>query len=411
MKIMEKRTTMSLLFYIKKTRLLKNGEAPIYFRITIKSKRADIALNRGIDEKLWSSEVGAAIGNTKEAKMINGYLDSVRTQIHNYMRILREDNKEITVESIKNAYLGIEEIEKGIIELYKEHNENVKKLIGKDFAPETVERYETSLMHTEKFIKLFYKKADLKISQINHKFITDYELYFKTERNCSHNTTMKYIKNFRKIIRIALANGIIKTDPFSNFKMTLKKVDREYLNEEELDILLKKKFDFQRLEQVRDCFLFSCFTGLAHSDLKRLTKENIVTGTDGKLWVKINRKKTNNLSSIPILPITKSLIEKYTNNEYCMTHNVLLPVYTNQKMNAYLKELAILCEINKNLSSHIARHTFATTVTLNNDVPIETVSKMLGHNSINMTRIYARLLDKKVGNDMKHLHDKFAISI
>ncbi|MBI5539544.1 MAG: site-specific integrase [Bacteroidia bacterium] len=281
--------------------------------------------------------------------------------------------------------------------------------MGKDFAPETVERYETSLMHTENFIKLFYKKTELPISQINHKFITDYELYFKTERNCSHNTTMKYIKNFRKIIRIALANGIIKTDPFSNFKMTIKKVDREYLNEEELEILLNKKFDFQRLEQVRDCFLFSCFTGLAHSDLKRLTKENIVTGTDGKLWVKINRKKTNNLSSIPILPITKSLIEKYAYNEYCMTHNVLLPVYTNQRMNAYLKELALICKINKNLSSHIARHTFATTVTLNNDVPIETVSKILGHSSINMIKIYARLLDKKVGNDIKHLHDKFSI--
>jgi site-specific recombinase XerD len=178
-----------------------------------------------------------------------------------------------------------------------------------------------------------------------------------------------------------------------------------------LNKLINKKFSIERLEQVKDCFLFSCFTGLAHSDLKRLTTDNVVTGTDGNLWIKIHRKKTDNLSSIPILPISMSLIEKYKNNNFCKTHKVLLPVLTNQKMNAYLKEIADLCEFKKDLTSHIARHTFATTVTLNNDVPIETVSKMLGHSSINMTRIYAHLLDKKVGNDMKHLHDKFSIPI
>jgi integrase len=222
---------------------------------------------------------------------------------------------------------------------------------------------------------------------------------------------LKYIKNFKKIINIAIANGDLGSNPFSNFKMKLKKVDRGFLSEEELAIMINKKFATSRLEQIRDCFVFSCFTGLAHSDLKRLSKENIVTGTDGGKWIKIKRKKTDNLSSIPILGVTQQIIEKYKNNDYCILNNVLLPVKTNQKMNAYLKEISDLCGFTHNLTSHLARHTFATTVTLNNNVPIETVSKMLGHSSIKMTTIYARLLDKKVGQDMKHLNDKYSLSI
>ena len=222
---------------------------------------------------------------------------------------------------------------------------------------------------------------------------------------------MKYIKNFKKIIRIAMANGLITQDPFANYKMKLKKVDRDFLSDEELNMLISKDFDNIRLKQVRDCFVFSCFTGLAYSDLKRLTPDSIKIGTDGGNWIKIHRKKTNGESNIPILPVTAALIDKYKNDDICILNNVLLPVLSNQKMNAYLKEIAIICKIKKNLTSHIARHTFATTVTLNNDVPIETVSKMLGHSSINMTKTYARLVDKKVGRDMEHLNDKYNITI
>ena len=174
-----------------------------------------------------------------------------------------------------------------------------------------------------------------------------------------------------------------------------------------MQAIINKNFTISRLEQVKDCFIFSCFTGLAHADLKRLTPQNIVTGSDHNLWIKINRKKTNSLCSIPILPTTSKLIEKYKNNPHCIKNNLLLPVLSNQSMNAYLKEIADICGITKRLSSHLARHTFATTITLNNDVPIETVSKMLGHSTINITKIYARLLDKKVGQDMQHLQDKF----
>jgi len=409
---MEKRTTLSLLFFVKRTKLLKNGEAPVYMRITVMGERLDLALNRSINLNIWSSEKGACVGITKEARMLNQYIEGIRGQIYQIVNNLKSENRPINTTSIKNAYIGIEieddEVKK-ILELFREHNARIKTLENIDYSPETVERYETSLKHTRDFIKQKYNRDDLCLTELNHEFIIDYEIYFKTVRNCAHNTTLKYIKNFKKIVRLAITNGYLDRDPFSNFKMRLKKVDRGFLSEEELGILISKKFGTKRLEQVRDCFVFSCFTGLAHSDLLRLSKVHLVTGTDGGKWIKINRKKTDNLSSIPILDVTQQILNKYKDDPYCLAHNVLLPVNSNQKMNAYLKEIADVCGIEKNLSSHLARHTFATTVTLNNDVPIETVSKMLGHSSINMTKIYARLLDKKVGNDMKHLNKTYAL--
>ncbi|MDD4149869.1 MAG: site-specific integrase [Bacteroidales bacterium] len=408
---MEKRTTLSLLFFIKRTKLLKNGEAPVYMRITVKGSRADLAVNRSVNPDIWSTEKGACIGTTKEARMLNTYIESIKVQIHQIVNYLREDNAAITTEAIKNSFLGIEEDNRTkILELFSEHNEKIKALINIDYSPETVERYDTSLKHTRNFILSKYNRDDLYVTELNHEFIVDYEIYFKTVRKCSHNTTMKYIKNFKKIVRIAMFNGDITRDPFTNFKMRLKKVDRGFLSEEELNTIIAKDFNNKRLEQVRDCFVFSCFTGLAHSDLKRLTKEHLVIGTDGANWIKIKRKKTDNLSSIPILDVTQQILDKYKNDDECLANNVLLPVKTNQKMNAYLKEIADVCGIDKNFSSHLARHTFATTVTLNNNVPIETVSKMLGHSSINMTKIYARLLDKKVGQDMKHLNNKYSLA-
>lgn len=403
---------MSLLFFVKRTKLLKNGEAPIYMRITVMGERLDLALNRSVNLKIWSSEKGACVGITKEARLLNQYIESIRIQIYQIVNNLKSDNKPINLTLIKNVYLGIEEEEdngKKILELFREHNDRIKTLENIDYSPETVERYETSLKHTRDFIKQKYDRDDLYVSELDHEFITDYEIYFKTVRKCAHNTTLKYIKNFKKIVRLAITNGHLDKDPFVNFKMRLKKVDRGFLSEEELKVLINKKFSTPRLEQVRDCFLVSCFTGLAHSDLKRLSREHIVIGTDGGKWIKINRKKTDNLSTIPILDVTQKILDKYKYDAYCLANNVILPVNSNQKMNAYLKEIADLCGISKNFTSHLARHTFATTVTLNNDVPIETVSKMLGHSSINMTKTYARLLDKKVGKDMKHLNKTYVL--
>lgn len=405
--------TFNLLFFGIKSRANEKGEIPLQMRITVNKSKVELALHRRVDLSIWNPAVGMAMGNSKEARNINSYLLSVQTSIYDTYKYLRETGKTVTPLAIKNTYLGIideSELGKKIINLYREHNDKIASLVNIDYSPETIERYETSLKHTQDFIKRKYDKDDIYVKELDHEFITDYEIYFKTVRKCSHNTTLKYIKNFKKIVRLAITNGHLDRDPFVNYKMRLKKIDRGFLGDEELKILINKKFNTRRLEQVRDCFVFSCFTGLAHSDLKRLSREHVVTGTDGLQWIKIKRKKTDNLSSIPILDVTQKILDKYKNDIHCISNNVLLPVHTNQKMNAYLKEIADVCGIEKNFTSHLARHTFATTVTLNNNVPIETVSKMLGHSSINMTKIYARLLDKKVGQDMQHLNNKFSLA-
>ena len=367
---MEKRATLSLLFFVKRTKLLRNGEAPVYMRITVNGKRLELSVNRSIELEKWSSIKGAAIGSTKEAKLLNRYIEAIRTQLHSHIQLLRESNKPISAQSIKNKYLGIDDKEETILKLYKEHNENATKLIGIDYVADSVQRHTTTYRHLKNFLQEKYNVEDIEVKYIDHKFLSDLIMYYKIDKGIGHNTTMKYLKNLKKIIRIAIAQGIISRDPYINIKMKIKQKERGFLSEEELNRIITHKFSIERLEQVKDAFLFSCFTGLAHTDLKRLTPDNIQIGTDGAQWIKTHRQKTNGVSNIPLLPITATLIEKYKNHPYCLDKGVLLPVLSNQKMNAYLKEIADLCGIDKNLTSHIARHTFATTVTLNNDVPI-----------------------------------------
>jgi integrase len=293
-----------------------------------------------------------------------------------------------------------------LLKIFQNHNNQLEKLIGKDYASGTALRYRTAKSHVEEFIKFEYKVNDIPVKDVDHKFIAGLEYYLKTERNCAHNTAIKYITNFKKVIRIAFANDWISKDPFFNWKARLKTVDREFLSEEEIQKMIEKEFHIPRLNQIRDIFIFSCFTGLAYADVKKLTKENVVLGIDGDQWIKTKRTKTNTITNIPILPTAANIIEKYANHKEVLNKLVLLPVLSNQKMNAYLKEIADLCGITKNLTFHLARHTFATTVTLTNGVPIESVSKMLGHKSLKTTQHYAKILDRKVSDDMHLLKDK-----
>ena len=294
-----------------------------------------------------------------------------------------------------------------ILEIFENHNLQMEKLIGKDYALGTSERYKTAKKHLSHYILHEYKVEDIPVKEINNKFIKGFEYYLKTVRNCAHNTTIKYITNFKKIVRIAYANDWIEKDPFFNWKATLKTVEREFLTQEEIQRLIDKDFTITRLNLVKDIFVFSCYTGLAYADVKELSKNNIVIGIDGTRWIKTTRKKTKTKSSIPLLPIAEIIIRKYEQHFDIINSDKILPILSNQKMNAYLKEIADLCEINKNLTFHLARHTFATTITLSNGVPIESVSKMLGHKSLKTTQHYAKVLDRKVSDDMMALKNKF----
>ncbi|MDP3314174.1 site-specific integrase [Lutibacter sp.] len=395
--------SFTLLFYIKKTKADTNGKTMIYMRITVNGRRSELSTQRKIDINKWSSEAGRAKGFSVETKDVNQFLDMIQHKILKIHEKLIEKNIPFTAEKIRDSYLGKNEAVKMLLEIFKEHNKQVEKLIGKDFAPGTAERYRTAKMHVEDYIKLEYKLDDIPVKEVDHKFITGFEYYLKTVRNCSHNTAIKYITNFKKIIRIAYANDWISKDPFFNWKARLKIVDREFLSEEEIQKMVKKQLHTLRLDQVKDIFIFCCFTGLAYADVKKLCKNDVVIGIDGERWIKTKRTKTDTRSSIPILPTAAAILEKYAEHPEVSNGQKLLPVLSNQKMNAYLKEIADLCGISKNLTFHLARHTFATTVTLTNGVPIESVSKMLGHKSLKTTQHYAKILDRKVSDDMNAL--------
>lgn len=237
--------------------------------------------------------------------------------------------------------------------------------------------------------------------EIDRIFIQDLEFYLKTERNMQHNSALKHLKSLKKVIPIALANEWIKKDPFVGIQFKHDQVSVEFLSQEELDILIKKEFTIKRLEVVRDIFVFCAFTGLAFVDVKHLKPEHLLKDGSDTLWIRKPREKTGNMCNIPVLSPTKAIIDKYKEYPLCLKNGVLLPVLTNQKMNSYLKEISDLCNINKALTTHVARHSYATSVCLANGVSIENVAKMLGHSDISMTKRYARVLDQSILADMK----------
>jgi integrase len=403
------KTNFSLLFYLKKPKNHQNGLVPIYLRITVNGKRAETSTGRECEPTLWNNTAGRFKGTKEEIKSFNAYLDNLQAQVYEAHGQLTEGGGMITAESLKNKLLGKSEKCRMLISLFKDHNKKVSALVGDEYAAGTLERYETSLRHTRSFLEWQYKVSDIDIKQIDHDFITNYEFYLRSERKCANNSAIKYIKNFGKIIRICLASGWLDKDPFVNYKAKVKRVDRIFLNREEIQAMADKVFTTERLNQVRDIFLFCCFTGLAYADVKKLKPAEIVKGLDGEMWIYTKRKKTDTPSRIPLLPSALSLLNKYADHPLCCNTDKALPVSTNQKMNAYLKEIVDVCGINKILTFHIARHTFATTVTLSNGVPIESVSKMLGHTNIKTTQHYAKILDLKVGQDMALLRQKFVI--
>jgi site-specific recombinase XerD len=403
-------TTVSVLFYIKRSKANNQGICPIYARVTIQSKRFEFSSNKYVNPDRWSGEGTRVKGTNEEARTINNHLDYLKNQVLEAEKRLFKKDIKVTSESLKNELLGINETKRMLIPIFQDHNNKIKELVGKEYAPRTLERYKTSLSHTKEFLQWKYKVSDIEINKIDHAFVTDYEFWLRSVRNCANNTAVKYIKNFNKIIKICLANDWLDKNPFANYKSKVKEVERVYLSETEIQNIINKDLKTERLSLVRDIFLFSCFIGLAYVDVKNLTKSHISIGIDGEKWIFTHRQKTESASKIPILPVTQMIIDKYENHPQSNNQDKLLPILSNQKMNAYLKEIAGVCEIEKELTFHIARHTFATTVTLTNGVPIESVSKMLGHKNLKTTQHYAKILDKKVSEDMQILKDKFTMN-
>lgn len=399
------------LFYIKRAKPNNLGLVPIFHRITVNGQRIEKSTGKYIEPVLWSTEAARMTGKSEQARSINNHLDRLINEIVEVEKDLILNRKEVNYLNLKNILTGKCEMVRTIVPIFNDHNDKIQALVSiGEFAQGTVERYKITLRHLKNFLVWKYNMndIDIDIDKVDFAFIMDFDFYLRTERKCQNNASVKYVKNFRKIFNICLDNEWVKSDPFKKYKSKTIIVDRDYLTELELREIQTKKITIPRLDLVRDIFLFSCFTGLAYIDVQQLTTNNISIGIDGDKWIFKNRQKTDTTSKIPLLPMAQQIIDKYANHPVCLNENRLLPILSNQKMNAYLKEIADVCKINKDLTFHIARHTFATTVTLSNGVPLETVSKMLGHTNLKTTQHYAKILDKKISEDMMILKSKFS---
>ena len=401
----------NVLFFLKKPKNYVSGAMPVYMRITVDGHPKEMTTARHCDPQSWNQKAEKAFRKTEQVKELNNHLTALQAKAFEARRLLIESNKEVTAEAIKNLLTGQVEKARMILDVFKHHNEQMKALVNTEFSPATLERYKTSLEHTRSFIQWKYNKEDLEITKLDFDFVTDYEFWLKSVRKCNHNTAIKYISNFRKIVNRCIRSGWLTKDPFLGFKMTKREVERTALSKQEIQAICDKTFLSERLTQVRDIFLFCCYTGLAYADIKKLKRSEIAIGIDGEKWIFTSRQKTETASRIPLLPTSIAIMERYNHHPQCSNEDRLLPVLSNQKMNSYLKEIADTCGIEKKFTFHIARHTFATTVTLSNGVPIETVSKMLGHKNLRTTQHYAKIIDRKVSDDMLQLKEKLLKAI
>lgn len=401
--------TFSVLFWIHRQRANANGEMPIFMRVTVDGKRAEISLQRYISEKDWDSKAQRVKPKANHSVVINNYMDMARGKVQSIYNQLTSGGEEITAYIIKEIFTGkeVKSKAKTILEAFHYHNlklsEQVKigKVVSKTYA-----RYVITKNKVEAFMQHQYKKDNMPLPEMRLRFVTEFEHYLLTIDKLQSNTAHKYIKNLKKIMNMAVGLDWIPSNPFNQFKCSYSNPEREILNQDEINLIINKKLHAPRLEEVRDVFIFCCYTGFAYSDVYEFRQNAVMKGLDGNLWLSTLRQKTGTKENVPLLPVALQIIEKYRNNEYCTKYDKLLPVNSNQRYNAYLKEIADICGINKKLTSHIARHTFATTITLANGVPIETVSAMLGHNSIRTTQIYAKVVEQKVSDDMQLLRQK-----
>lgn len=395
-------STFKILFYLRKNYLDKDGKACIMIRITLNGDISQFSSKLSIEPESWDTKNNKALGKSTHARQLNSLLEEINRSIRNSYHEIEVRESYVTAEKVRNLFLGFETKQRSLLELFRRHNDDFSKLIGVSKSKSTLEKYQRCYHRLEDFMKSQYRISDIAIKEIKHEFITDFETYLRANSRCNENTTAKFMQTFRRIILIAKNNGWIFVDPFANYKIRLKRVDRGYLTDQEIQRILNKEFSTSRLEQVRDLFIFSCFTGLSYIDVKQLRSKDICLSFDNKPWIMTKRQKTDTSVNVPLLKTPLSILKKY---EGTLPNDLLLPVLSNQKMNAYLKEIADLCGIDKNLTFHMARHTFATTTTLSKGIPIETVSKMLGHTNISTTQIYARITNEKIRKDMDKLLD------
>jgi len=351
----------SLLFYLKKPKYYKSGPLPIYLRITVNGKQCECAVGREIEPTEWDYERKKAKGSREEAKALNNHLMTVSTKVKNIHTRMLDTGEDITPEDLRDEFDGKSKNKKWLVEIFQEHINEVQSLLGNGFSPNTLKTLNSSIKHLKAYILKRKGTDDIGIRKVDYNFIRDYDLYLRTKHpKCTPVSAEKYVKHLKKMTLRSLANGWISTDPYLHYKSNAKAPERTFLTKDEITIISEKDFDIERLNNVRDIFIFSCYTGLAYVDVEKLTPDHIATGDDGKQWIFTKRQKTETPSHIPLLTEALAIIERYKDHPVCVYKGILLPIYTNQRMNSYLKEIADHCKIKKRLTFHMARHTMGS---------------------------------------------------
>ncbi|MCD8173878.1 MAG: site-specific integrase [Alistipes sp.] len=399
------KSTFRTQFNIRKDKVKKNGKVPINCRISIDGESSQFSIKLEVDPNIWDVNLGGAKGRTAEAVMVNRVLDHVRTQLINQYHELSKYGDKITAAMLREAFLGFEIESHTLLSYFAEFNDRHEKLIGIDITQSTFNKYDLTYRRLKEFLKVKRRLEDIPMPQIDYDFVMDFHTYLKVDYRMQINSSEKLMRIFKRIMTLAFKNGLIPKDPFVSYKIKKIKKDRGYLTAVELDRIRNYKAESRKLEKVRDLFIFSCNTGLDYSTLASLTVSNIVEDEDGTKTIIVNRVKTRVQSQITLLPEALEILEKY---EPLRQGPYVLPVMSNQKYNQYLKEIAKSCSIEKNVTTHLARHTFATTVTYANGVKIDAIQQMLGHTKLATTQIYSRMLDSTVKEEMKKLAMKLS---
>ena len=397
------RSSFAILFFIRESRVRKDGTASIEIVLTVNGERCAFSTGKRVKSCNWDKTKQQVKGKDEEAQSLNNYLKAIKAKLYQKEAELLDRGFIITAELLRDAYFDkVESLkEKTLFEVFEEHNKEQEKLVGNGVSKAAywISVYTVRLL--KEFVQQKYKREDLYLRELNLNFIQAFHSFLKIDKGMAQNSSTKHLKLLKKIINLAVANSYMSINPFITYKVEREPVEIDFLDEEELRKIINFDTPLPRLERTKDMFLFGCFTGLSYIDIKTLAPEHFEKDNTGRIWIKKRRVKTGVLSRIPLLPIAKLILDKYKGGEK------LLPIQDPADINKYLKDIAILCDIKKRITFHTSRHTFASTVTLANNISLEVVSKMLGHTNTRMTTHYAKLIDKCIGEQMDKLMDTF----
>ena len=397
------RSSFAILFFIRESRVRKDGTASIEIVLTVNGERCAFSTGKRVKSCNWDKTKQQVKGKDEEAQSLNNYLKTIKAKLYQKEAELLDRGFIITAELLRDAYFDkVESLkEKSLFEVFEEHNREQEKLVGNGVSKATywISVYTVRLL--KEFVQQKYKREDLYLRELNLNFIQSFHTFLRIDKGMAQNSSTKHLKLLKKIVNLAVANSYMATNPFITYKIEREPVEIDFLDEEELRKIINFDTPLPRLERAKDMFLFGCFTGLSYIDIKTLAPEHFEKDNAGRIWIKKRRVKTGVLSRIPLLPIAKLILDKYKGGEK------LLPIQDPADINKYLKDIAILCDIKKRITFHTSRHTFASTVTLANNISLEVVSKMLGHTNTRMTNHYAKLIDKCIGEQMDKLMDTF----